>query len=244
MKKSNWFFATADEMSQLDAEAVRHGLDILQMMELAGWHMVKLCQMLKIPKSAPMTVVCGKGNKAGDGFSAARHLIHYGWKVNIVFLSRKMSPSAAHQFRILQKMPVPIFFYRREKKRCLRVFQESRYFIDALIGYRLSGAPRSVFAEVIEIINALPGKTIAYDIPTGLHPTTGFYFDPAIQATATLTLGLPKRAFLVSAARAICGKIFLGDIGIPPVVYDTISKGSRPPFHQYPGGLIPLPKKF
>ena len=44
------YFATAEEMERLDKLAVKHGLLIGQMMELAGWHMAALFLKLKVSK--------------------------------------------------------------------------------------------------------------------------------------------------------------------------------------------------
>jgi len=54
------YYATIKEMERLDALAVENGLEIRQMMELAGWHMVRVFRKLGIPQKAKVTVVCGK----------------------------------------------------------------------------------------------------------------------------------------------------------------------------------------
>ncbi|MBI4050310.1 MAG: hypothetical protein HY398_02575 [Candidatus Doudnabacteria bacterium] len=193
------YFATAKEMERLDELAVKNGLSVLQMMELAGWHMVSLFELLKIPKKTKIVVVCGKGNKGGDGLSAARHLTNHGYRVSV--------------------MP-----------------REAGVIIDALIGYHLNGAPRGKFREAIEWINNCGKKVVAYDLPSGVDATTGKYFAPCIRAFATLTLALPKRAFLKKEARKKSGRVFLADIGIPEFLYDKIRNSSRPDFTQ-PGLL-------
>ncbi len=47
---------------KLDSLAVENGLEIRQMMELAGWHMLEVFQRLGISKDRKVIVVCGKGN--------------------------------------------------------------------------------------------------------------------------------------------------------------------------------------
>lgn len=229
------YYAGELEIEKLDILAVENGLEIRQMMELAGWHMVNVFRKLKIPKSAKVIVVCGKGNKGGDGLSAARHLINNGWgSIRVILLSKNISKDPKHHLNLLEKMEVPIFLYPEGKKE----LSAAGVIIDSLIGYHLRGAPRGVFAEAIELMNESEAKIVSFDIPSGIDSTTGECFEPCIKANSTLTLALPKKAFLKNKAKKLSGKIFLGDIGIPDFIYNKVSKGSRPPFKSSRNGLL------
>jgi NAD(P)H-hydrate epimerase len=70
--------------------------------------------------------------------------------------------------------------------------------VDALIGYGLSDDPKGRSAEFIERANRTDVPTFSLDAPSGLDTTTGRPADPCIQATATLTLALPKRGLLTA----------------------------------------------
>lgn len=228
-------------MERLDILAVKSGLLIRQMMELAGFHIVEVFKRLKIQKSAKIVIVVGKGNKGGDGLSAARHLVNNGWrKVSVVMLSGVVSKDSAHHWKLLKKMKVPIIIYGGNKKKAQSMMLSANVIIDALIGYHLQGAPRGIFKEVIEFVNKAKKKVIAYDIPSGIEAATGKCHEPCIKARATLTLALPKRAFKKKEAKTMSGKIFLGDIGIPGFLYDKIKLNSRPAFDQSPSSLITL----
>jgi len=122
----------------------------------------------------------------------------------------------------------------------MQIIGTADYIIDALIGYHLKGSPHGDFKTLIESMNAVPGKTIAYDIPSGLDSTTGKCLEPTVRAMATLTLALPKRAFTVKAGQEVSGKIFLGDLGIPDFLYGKIKSGSRPHFEKGSQGLLKL----
>lgn len=251
------YFATAKQMARLDALAVQHGLEIRQMMELAGWHMLEVFRRLHIPLQAQVTVVCGKGNKAGDGLAAARHLTNHGWQTNVVLLATALAPDAAHHLTLLRKMRVPMASWPRQSGRAKGWLAQSPVLIDALIGYRLEGPPRGIFCDAVKLMNRWrrhepvsagtrrSGRrrarrlVIAYDIPTGVA-SDGRCFAPCIRADATLTLGLPKRAFRRQPARRYTGKIFLADIGIPDFVYDRITPRSRPLFGYGAGSLLAI----
>jgi len=221
------YFATAKEMERLDRYAVQHGLEIRQMMELAGWHMVSLFERLKIPKSSKVAVVCGRGNKGGDGLSAARHLTNNGWKVSVILLSKSIKPDPKHHLILLKNMKVEIVAYGL---RASNLISKADVLVDALIGYHLEGAPRGVYKKAIEEMNKSKAKIISYDIPSGVDATWGECFMPRIQAAATLSLAMPKKAFLKKDARKLAGRIIVADIGIPAFLYDKIKKGSRPLF--------------
>lgn len=233
------YYASEKEMETLDALAVRSGLEIGQMMELAGWHMVSLFKKLRMPKSAVITIVVGKGNKGGDGLSAARHIVNNGWKVQVILLSINISKDSKHHLLLIKKMKIPIILYSQNKEKAHDLIKNSDILIDALIGYHLSGSPRGVFKEIIECMNGAKNKIIAYDLPSGVDATTGKCMSPCIRAYATLSLALPKRAFKTNGVKKSCGKIFLADIGIPNFLYDRIRAGSRPHF-GYSDGLMRL----
>ena len=56
-------------------------------------------------------------------------------------------------------------------------------------------------------------------MPSGVNTTTGSAYEPAIQATATLTLALPKEGLRVEATKLRIGELYLADISVPPELY-------------------------
>lgn len=225
-------YFTQEQIRALDEIAVRKGLEVRQMMELAGFHILRVFNDLRLPLNSKTAVFCGKGNKGGDGLAAARQLANYGGDVNVFLLSREISPDARHELKLLEKMDVRIRDYPKDTGEAGQIVSKSGAIIDALIGYNIDGAPREPFAQAINLINFNrgKGKIIAYDLPSGLHPTSGERYDPCVVADATLSLAAPKAAFKVADGRRVSGRIFLGDLGIPKFVYDEVLKGSRPNF--------------
>ena len=220
-------------MERLDQVAVDSGLEIRQMMELAGWHMVRLFERLEVEAGASVAIVCGVGNKGGDGLAAARQLVNYGWDVQIILVERLVSEDAQHQLKIAQDMKIPVMQFDAAGIG----FGQKDVVIDSLIGYHLDGPPRGLMAEAIKAINDAKALVVAYDLPSGLDPTTGACLQPCVRADSTLALALPKKAFLTEPGRQVSGRVFLADIGIPAWMYDRINKGSRPPFSS---GLLEL----
>lgn len=226
------YYATSKEMARLDRIAVSSGLGILQMMELAGFHMIKIFRKSRIPKSKKIVVLVGVGNKGGDGLSATRHLINHGWvNVTLIMVGRRLTKQSAHQRTLLSKMGIKRLYYsKRNQQDVLKIINKADVIIDSLIGYNLKNEPTGPMAELILLANHSKKFVIAYDMPSGIDATTGEVYNPSIKANVSLTLALPKRLYSKNEALRKSGAVYLGDIGIPKVLYDKIRKNSRPNF--------------
>ena len=62
---------------------------------------------------------------------------------------------------------------------------------------------------------------VAIDLPSGLSADTGIAEGACIQATYTVTMGLPKRGNLVHPGGTLTGKLEVADIGFPQSVIAT-----------------------
>ena len=217
------YFATAAEMAELDRIAVEKGLQIRQMMELAGYQILKVMTVSKAVPGSKIAIVCGKGNKGGDGLSAARHLINAGYGVKVFLLERNISDDSQHHLNLLQQMNITIHDFKDQS------LQEFDFIIDALVGYRMRGQLEGDYAAAAGSINDSSAKVIAYDLPTGIDATSGVASGPYIKADYTLMLALAKTG-LKGPHAVDFGEVILADLGIPSFLYDRISPGSRPTF--------------
>jgi NAD(P)H-hydrate epimerase len=91
--------------------------------------------------------------------------------------------------------------------------------VDAIIGYSLSGAPRETAARLIDSANSRDAPILSLDTPSGVDTSTGQIFEPAIRATATMTLALPKRGLRPAVDAGVVGELYLADISVPPQLY-------------------------
>jgi NAD(P)H-hydrate epimerase len=120
----------------------------------------------------------------------------------------------AHQLDILRRMKVHI-----AQADTVSEAETPDLIVDGVIGYSLKGAPRGAAADLIRWANAQPAPILALDVPSGLDTTTGTVFEPAIRATATMTLGLPKVGLRVAGVEEHVGEVYLADISVPPELY-------------------------
>jgi NAD(P)H-hydrate epimerase len=115
------------------------------------------------------------------------------------------------QYDILERIGVSIEVAQPDAGR-----QMADLVVDALIGYSLRGAPRGVAASLVRGANAQASPVIALDVPSGLDTTSGAAHEPTMQATATMTLALPKVGLRSEGAKAHVGELYLADISVPP----------------------------
>lgn len=233
------YYATAKEIEQLDTIAVEHGLEIRQMMELAGWHMIGLLDELGIATNQRLTIVCGKGNNGGDGLAAARHLTNHGYQVSAILAEADLKPDAQHHLDLLRTMGVETIDFETEKEKAQQRIGEAHTLVDALLGYHIDGAPRGTIAELITMMEVADVYTISYDLPSGVDATSGECYEPCITADATLSLALPKKLFQTKTGAKVSGTVFIGDLGIPATLYDRVHPNSRPNFG--PAGMTRIP---
>lgn len=227
------YYASSHDIALLDELAIRHGLDIAQMMELAAWHLMTLCILMNIAKQDYIVILAGKGNNGGGGIAAARHMYNYGWKRVRIVLAEKdkhLSPNAAHHLALARKMRVPVVSYHSHSKDAKDDIERADVIIDALLGSNLSGDPRGPYAELITLANDASAQIIALDIPSGLNPNTGGCHNPCIKADATLMLALAKHCCRVRKDREHLGNVYLADLGVPAWMYDLVHPGARPSF--------------
>lgn len=212
-------YISADEMRAVDQGMVSIcGISMVQMMEHAGRLLAVLAvqEFLASPASEPVIVLVGTGGNGGGGLVCARNLSNWGFDVRAV---TSKPPSefwgvTALQFRITQRIGV-----RAEEATDLAGLPDARLIVDAIIGYSLDGAPAGQAARMIRMANDNPGKVLSLDIPSGIDATTGEVCEPSIRADATLSLALPKSAFKSDSALRAAGRLYLGDIGVPPSLY-------------------------
>ena len=147
---------------------------------------------------------------------AARHLSNWGAIVQVVLAAEPegLKEIPAHQWQILQAMGL-----NRSREPELG---KADLILDAMLGYGITGDPRGRIANWIELTNDSGRLALALDTPSGLDTTSGVPGNPCLRATATLTLALPKIGLLSAQAKPFVGRLYLGDISVPPGLYQKI----------------------
>ena len=213
-------------MAALDRRATAEfGIQVAQLMENAGRvaadHIGEFIEKeLERPLSnAKVFVCCGRGNKAGDGLVAARYLKEKGCRVFFEIAPPKAGSSYGQELLDNLKRAMAAGVSGRQmgedKVPLGERLATADLLIDAVLGTGSKGNPREEAELMIRAMNGCKKPVIAIDLPSGLDPDSGAPGEPCIKAVLTLTLALPKKGLLASAAKPFVGELKVLDIGFP-----------------------------
>jgi len=209
---------TAKLAKDIDIQAQEaFGISTLVLMENAGRGVAE--EAIKILRGRRAAAIfCGKGNNAGDGFVAARHLLTKGIRPDI-FLAGSISDvenEARVNLEIILRLKQKIVEVREEKLHLVK--NKISYYpliIDALLGVGLQGEVRGIYRDLIGIMNAAKAYVLSVDIPSGLDATTGKVLGCCVKADKTVTFVAKKRGMVRADGPKYCGRIVVKDLGIP-----------------------------
>ena len=206
-------FVTVDQMREVDRLLEgEYGILLVQTMENAGRGLGELAISRFLESGSPKGRLLVLAGKGGNGGGGLACARHlHNWGVEIeIFI---IAPRSS-----FRKVPA----------------------IQLGIVTRLRVPPKGEASDLIRDANAHGAPILSLDIPSGLDATTGAIYKPAIEATATLTLALPKTGLQTRAGLRHAGEVYLGDIGVPPQLYTGPALGLAvgPIFEK--GGIVQL----
>lgn len=170
-------------------------------------------------------VFAGPGGNGGDGLAVARLLAEAGRLVTAYLFNVKgqLNPDCEQNRDRLRQM---------EEATLIEVTSELVFpelhaedlIIDALFGTGLSKPLSGGFSLVAKRINQSHATVISIDVPSGLMCEDNAYNDTSsiIRATATLSIQVPKLAFLFAENQRYVGDFCLLDIGLSREGLDSI----------------------
>ncbi len=235
--------ATAAEMRELDRLARdRYGIPGLLLMENAGRAVAREVMALLVeggglgpaslglggpgaggaPDRPQVSIWAGKGNNGGDGFCAARHLLELGADVRVTLFAeaRAVRGDAAVNLDIARRLGIDVAERPDGPTDADRLaLARSDVIVDALLGTGFSGPLRGPVAAAVAVINESRRPVVSIDVPSGLDADTG-RGDPAVRATVTVTLGLPKRGLVVAPGVGRVGRLIVAPISMPPALLE------------------------
>jgi NAD(P)H-hydrate epimerase len=216
---------TVEEMARLEKLAYDAGIKEIAFMEQAGrgvaQAVIHYVQVYKLKKV--VVLLLGKGNKAGDGFTAALELLKEGFQVAAYALypQEEWSPLCQEQGKK---------FGAAASAKELH-FQGASVIIDALLGTGFHGKAEGEMAACIEAANRSGLPIFSIDLPSGLNGSTGEAQSVAIRATQTVAVGLPKVGLFIQDGWNMAGKVALVDFGL--------SAKARASYYLLDDGQIP-----
>ena len=221
---------TSQQMLEVDRVMEEDlGIGLIQMMENAGRGLARVAVDRFLggdPREKGVLALVGKGGNGGGVLVAARRLAAWGATVTVRLGSDPddLARIPRIQLQILNHLGVSV-----ETPPDLPAGEEiseasfsPALILDGLVGYSLSGALRGRAADLVRWTAGQEAPVLSLDVPSGLDATTGRAFDPTVKAAATFTLALPKTGLVHEDAGDWVGELYLGDIGVPPTVYEPL----------------------
>ena len=227
---------SSEAMARIDRQSqAEFAIPSLLLMEDAGvtaWSTLetRVCRGQK--PQGPMVFLAGKGNNGGDAFVMARRAFCGGERrLSIVLAAGRPAPDSdpGRMLAMCASHGVEVLAWPAQGPEVLGRLGEAAWIFDGIAGTGLQGGLRAPLGDLVKAVNASAGTRVAIDVPSGV----GDAFDPsapAVQASVTLTMGLPKLCLYLPRARGLCGRIYVVPVGFPAALVEDPS---------IPGEMLP-----
>ena len=194
---------SVDNMRKSDAYTAEHSTTMRRLMERAGKAIFET-----VDWRAPVAVVCGIGNNAGDGFVVAALLHDANIPCEIFMLSDKFTPDGQYFYGQCEKLGITIH-------RGLDEFNLDGFatVLDCIFGTGFKGEVEDPFRTAIERINKSDAYIVCADINSGLGGDSGLG-KTCVHSDLTVSLGCFKSGLFLNCAKDIIKEKVNCDIGI------------------------------
>lgn len=208
-------------MRAIEEKALATGITQEELMENAGKgiaeYITRFADESLIAKK--VLLLAGKGNNAGDGYTAARLLLEKGFAVTSwQLLESEISSLCSKKKRAFKAKGGTVIELENGQ---LPELPKEGIILDGIFGIGFAGALPEDIAELIEKVNSLRLPIVAIDIPSGLNGETGIVESVSFHAHATCTMELPKQGFFLNQGWNHVGKVIIHPIGLHPFAEET-----------------------
>ncbi len=206
---------TADEIRAVEAKCFESFSTEAELMLRAGTACFEAITSKYDIKNKSVSVLCGNGKNAGDGFVIARLLYCRGADVKIIICDKM--PTVAEPLEYYNQAVnsgVPVLHYSQE---CLN----ADYLIDTIFGIGFHGDARAPFDTIFADLSNTNSTIISVDTPSGTDATTGKACKNAVKADFTIAISTLKYCHILPPSNDLCGEVCIVDIGIPKGCYDS-----------------------
>ncbi|MBZ9567926.1 NAD(P)H-hydrate dehydratase [Modicisalibacter tunisiensis] len=175
------------------------------------------------PEARRLSVLCGSGNNAGDGYVIAALAACEGLSVQLLAVREpealKGEAARAHEMAVLAGL--------RAEPWQADTSLDGEVVVDALLGTGLGGEVREPYAGVIEAINASGRAVMAVDIPSGLAADSGAVLGCAVRADLTVTFIADKLGLHTGQAADQVGELAFRDLGVPAEAHENLTPAAE-----------------
>lgn len=197
---------SVENMRASDAHTIATKVPSLELMYRAGKAVAD-----SVEWRAPVGIVCGVGNNAGDGYVIALELRKRGIDCALLLLADRFSPDGKHYFDQCTAENIPY-------ELCTDDTDLSRFrtLVDCIFGTGFSGEVRGTAKNIIEKYNQTNAFKVSVDINSGMNGDTGMG-ETIPLSDVTCSIGSFKPGHFLNRAKDVIGKKINLDIGIEPI---------------------------
>jgi ADP-dependent NAD(P)H-hydrate dehydratase / NAD(P)H-hydrate epimerase len=209
----------ADQVRELDHIVIKdYGIPGIELMSRAGNAVFRHLR-IKWPNTKSISVFCGSGNNAGDGYIIAGLAHAVGLKVTVYALSdpENLQDNAEIAYKDYIKAKGTVIPFQED------LVINADVVIDALLGTGLNKPVTGIYAQAIQNINKSRSHVIAVDVPSGLNADTGNVMGCAVKATCTVTFIGLKQGLYTGLAADYCGEILYSSLAVPKEVFKKVA---------------------
>ncbi len=206
---------TANEIRKVEKLSFERYFTEAELMKRAGDECSK--KIIKyygdVIKGKKVSVICGNGKNAGDGFVIAKELLEFGAIPEIVFADK------------MPEIEEPLMYYNEavaagvESLRFSDCLLDGSLIVDCIFGIGFHGEPKNPFSSVFDKINNSSAKIVSIDVPSGVNSTDATVIN-AVRADLTIAISTLKYCHVLPPANEYCGKTITVNIGIPEDCYE------------------------
>lgn len=167
------------------------------------------------PGTEVISVVCGGGNNAGDGYVVARLARERGMEARVAELGdpARLRGDARNARLALESAGV------RPAPFAPQSLEGAAVIVDAIFGTGLDRNVEGRWASAIASLNAAGVPILALDVPSGIHADTGRVMGEAVRASATISFIGLKQGLFTGDGPDRCGRIHFDDLAVPGSLY-------------------------
>lgn len=212
----------SQQVREIDSSAINtHGIEGFLLMSRAAQFSFDVL-LARFPEAQHITVLCGSGNNAGDGYILAALAKQHGLETRILYLSSpdKLQGDAKKAYQQCSLAKVNCFPFTEDS---LSGELSNHVIVDALLGTGLNAPVRGSYADAIKAVNESNAHILAIDIPSGLHADTGVVMGCAIKADYTATFIALKLGLFTGFGRSFSGTVCYDSLEVPENIIDEQS---------------------
>ena len=198
------------QMRASDVSTIARGVPARELLRRAGEAIFAAVER-EAQWRAPVGIVCGAGNNAGDGYVLALLLHKRGVDCTLYRVGERCSPDGAWYLERCRERGIP--------ERTGLAPDECRTVVDCIFGTGFHGVPEGAERRAIEAINAAHARgafVVSVDINSGLNGDTGLG-ETVVQSDLTVSLGAFQPGHFLAMAKDVMRRKTACDIGIEPV---------------------------